>query len=92
MITDDDWKTISQLTPEEQKEWWKAYRLKELEQDFQKLMSTPFENLRSDYYRRQYNREEAIVIQKMLEERLGFADPEGEMPEEAWRKSNWCSE
>jgi hypothetical protein len=64
----------------------------DLEEEFQKLMSSPFENLRSNYYYRRYDREEAVQLQKMLEEKLGTVDPEGPMPEEAWRKSNWCAE
>lgn len=64
----------------------------DLEKEFQKLMASPFETLRSDYYYRRHDREEAVKLQKMLEERLGMEDPEGEMPEEGWQKSSWCSE
>lgn len=62
-----------------------------LEEEFQKYMVSPFEALRSDYRYRRLNKEEAVALQKMLEDRLGISDPEGEIPEEAWRHSNWCS-
>lgn len=79
------------MTDEEQKAIWDAEHQKSLEEDFQEFMNSPFENLRSNYYYRKYDREDAVALQKMLEDRLGVKDPEGEMPEEAWRKSNWCS-
>jgi len=83
---------VNMSTKEEQQAEWEAWHQKSLEEDFQKFMNAPFENLRSDYYYRRYDREDAVKLQKMLEERLGISDPEGEMPEEAWRQSNWCSE
>ena len=89
-ISDEEYKKMESMTPEEQKAWWDNHRQKELEEDFEEFMKSPFETLRSQYYYKHYNREEAIKIQKMIEERLGTPDPEGEMPEEGWRKSNWC--
>jgi hypothetical protein len=65
--------------------------MSELDEEFAKLLLTPFETLRSNYYYRRHDREEAEALQKMLEERLGFSDPEGTLPEEGWRHSNWCS-
>jgi len=64
----------------------------DLEYEFNQLMRTPFETLRNNYYYRKHSKEETEALQKMLEERLGTKDPEGEVPEEAWRKSNWCSD
>jgi hypothetical protein len=64
----------------------------DLEKDFQKFLKSSFDNLRFEYYCRRYNREDAMILQNMLEERLGLSDPEGEIPEESWRQPNLCSE
>lgn len=61
-----------------------------LERQFQKLINSPFEQLHSNYYHREYSKEEAEALQKKLVAQLGMEDPEGEIPEEGWRKSNWC--
>jgi hypothetical protein len=53
-------------------------------------MQSVFENLRYDYRERKHSKEEAEKLQKMLEERLGMKDHLGPMPDEAWRRSNWC--
>jgi len=92
MSSSDKYKVLENMSPEEQKAWWAAERKKELEEDFEEFMKSPFEALRSKYYERHYDRDEATFIQSLLEEKLGTTDPEGELPEEAWRKSNWCSE
>jgi hypothetical protein len=63
----------------------------DLEKEFQKLVMSSFQTLRNDYYYRRYSQEEAEHLQHLLEERLGMSDPEGDIPEEAWRHSNWCS-
>lgn len=63
-----------------------------LEEEFQSLLKSTFETLRSHYDCRRYSKEEAEKLQRMLERKLGMEDPDGEIPEEAWRRSNWCSE
>jgi len=83
-------KKLEDMTEEEQKAYWETEHKQDLENDFQEFMRSPFESLRSKYYYRDLNREDAVTIQKMIEEKLG-PDPEGELPEEGWRKSNWCS-
>lgn len=62
-----------------------------LEQAFQNILLSTFEKLRSDYHYHDFTKEEAEQLQKMLEDKLGMPDPEGAIPEEAWRRSNWCS-
>ncbi len=82
----------TKMTDEEQKAEWEAWHQKSLEDAFDEFMNCPFESLRSRYYYRNYNREDTVALQKMIEDRLGVKDPEGEIPEEGWRQSNWCSE
>jgi hypothetical protein len=64
--------------------------MNDLEWEFEKLIQSAFETLRYDYRERRHSKEEAEKLQKMLEERLGVTDPLGPIPEEGWRRSNWC--
>lgn len=61
-----------------------------LEEEFNELMRAGFDELHNRYYYKDISRDEAVQLQKMLEEKLGFADPHGEIPEEGWRRSSWC--
>lgn len=63
-----------------------------LEYEFNQLLLSTFAKLREDYQYRDHTKAEAEELQKMLEEKLGMKDPDGPMPEEAWRRSNWCSQ
>lgn len=66
--------------------------MNDLEEGFIKLLNAPFDQLRDDYHNRKYSKEEAESLQQMLQDRLGVEDPEGPIPDEAWRRSNWCSD
>lgn len=62
-----------------------------LEREFNKLLASVFGQLHYDYENRKYSKENAETLQHMLQERLGMEDPEGPIPEEGWRRSNWCT-
>jgi len=61
-----------------------------LEDEFNRLMAAPYSQLRDSLYYRDISHEDAVVLQKMLEARLGFPDPQGELPEAGWQRSSWC--
>lgn len=85
------WARHRAMTPEEQQALWEEEHKQDLEDDFQEFMNSPFQQLRDAYYDHKYNREDALILQQKLEERLGVKDPNGEMPEEGWRRSSWCT-
>jgi len=64
----------------------------DLENEFQDLLKSPFEALRDRFYRHAYDRDQAVLLQKSLEETLGMQDPEGDLPDEGWRRSDWCGD
>lgn len=61
-----------------------------LEDEFKRLMAAPYSQLRDDLHYKDISHEDALALQKMLEEKLGFPDPQGELPEPGWQRSSWC--